>query len=120
MHLKLNKPPAEVMFRACSDATRLRILNLLRAGGEVCVCDLVTTIGGPQPKVSRHLAYLRRAGLVAARKEGLWQYYSLAPARGALHRKLLDCLANCCTEMPEMTRDARRFKAKCCDATCCI
>ena len=51
------------MFRAFSDRTRLRLLHLLR-GGEGCVCDLVRVLGVPQPKVSRHLAYLRKAGLV--------------------------------------------------------
>jgi ArsR family transcriptional regulator len=117
--MKLKRPSAETLFRACSDVTRLRILNLLRRGGEICVCDLVTTIGGPQPKVSRHLAYLRRAGLVTARKQGLWQYYSMAPARGGLHRKLLDCLVNCCSEVPAMEKDVRRFKQKCCDNGCC-
>ncbi len=66
------------MFRAFSDRTRLRILNLLR-DGELCVCDLVEVLGVPQPKTSRHLAYLRRSGLVVARKEGLWNYYQLAP-----------------------------------------
>ena len=119
MKLKPKKPSAEALFRACSDSTRLRILNLLRTGGEVCVCDLVSTIGGPQPKISRHLAYLRRSGLVAARKHGLWSYYSLAPARGVLHRKLLDCLSNCCTKHPEMTKDAKRYKQKCCTDDCC-
>ena len=64
-------------------------------GGELCVCDIVAVLLVPQPKASRHLAYLRRAGLVTARKEGLWSYYQLAPARGTFHRKLLDCLACC-------------------------
>src|SRR4051794_14901027 len=67
------------MFRAFSDRTRLRLLNML-GSGEVCVCDLVAVLDVPQPKVSRHLAYLRRAGLVVARKEGLWMHYRLARA----------------------------------------
>ena len=67
----------DVMFRAFSDRTRLRILHLLR-GGELCVCDLVDVLGVPQPKISRHLAYLRRAGSVVARKDGLWCHYRLA------------------------------------------
>ena len=71
------------MFRAFSDPTRLRILRLLQAG-ECCVGDLVSILELPQPSVSRHLAYLREAGLVADRKEGLWVYYSLAPRRGGL------------------------------------
>ena len=105
---------ADQMFRAFSDRTRLRLLNLLR-GGELCVCDLVDVVGVPQPKVSRHLAYLRRAGLVVARKEGLWNYYKLAPARSTLHEKLLDCLADC--DMPELARDATRLA--CQGRSCC-
>jgi ArsR family transcriptional regulator, arsenate/arsenite/antimonite-responsive transcriptional repressor len=68
------------MFRAFSDRTRLRILHLLLPG-ELCVCHIVDVLDLPQPKVSRHLAYLRRTGLVLARKEGLWNYYRLAPAQ---------------------------------------
>lgn len=98
-------PPADGMFRAFSDRTRLRILSLLRPG-ELCVCDLVRVIGAPQPTVSRHLAYLRKAGLVSARREGLWMYYTLAPATAALHRKLLECLACCFGDVPELARDA--------------
>ena len=96
------------MFRAFSDRTRLRILNLLR-GGETCVCDLQGVLGVPQPKVSRHLAYLRRAGLVAVRKQGLWSYYTLAPARNAFHGRLLDCLECCLNDVPELAKDARRL-----------
>jgi len=65
------------MFRAFSDETRLRILHLLTKR-ELCVCDIVGVIGGPQPKISRHLGYLKRAGLVTDRKDGLWRHYSLA------------------------------------------
>src|SRR3954465_6626188 len=94
----------DLVFRAFSDRTRLRILNLLR-GGELCVCDLISVLGAPQAKVSRHLAYLRRAGLVRARKEGLWSYYALIPAKGAFHLKLLECLACCFSDVPELSRD---------------
>lgn len=64
------------IFRALSDKTRLKILKLL-AGGEKCVCELYPALKLSQPKVSRHLAYLRKAGLAKSRKEGLWQHYSL-------------------------------------------
>ena len=124
----LAKAPAsrvDLMFRAFSDRTRLRLLHLL-VGGELCVCDLVAVIGAPQPKVSRHLAYLRKAGLVHVRKDGLWSYYRLAPARGAFHRKLLECLACCFRDVPELAQDAARLPAtKCCTtrtggrANCC-
>ena len=112
-------PQVDVMFRAFSDRTRLRILHLLRAGGETCVCDLVDVLGVPQPKVSRHLAYLRKAGLVAARKDGLWSYYTLAPAKGTFHRKLLECLGCCFGDVPELADDAERLSARRPDGGCC-
>jgi ArsR family transcriptional regulator len=112
--------PVDRVFRAFSDRTRLRILNLLRSG-ETCVCDLVATLGVPQAKVSRHLAYLRRAGLVRARKEGLWSYYSLAPVRGPFHAKLMECLACCLADVPELVRDGERLRRSRCPAErgCC-
>jgi ArsR family transcriptional regulator len=108
----------DAMFRAFSDRTRLRILHLL-PGGELCVCHIVDVLGVPQPKASRHLAYLRRAGLVIARKQGLWMYYRLAPARNKLHAKLLDCLACCFQDVPELAKDAKqvaaiRRRSRCC------
>ena len=70
------KFPLERLFRALADPTRLRLINLV-AKQEVCVCYFVEVIGVPQPKISRHLAYLRRAGIVAARREGKWMHYKL-------------------------------------------
>jgi ArsR family transcriptional regulator len=105
----------DVMFRAFSDRTRLRILHMLR-DGELCVCHIVELLGVPQPKASRHLAYLRKAGLVRARKQGQWSYYRLAPAKNKFHRTLLDCLCCCFQEVPELARDAKklaRHKACC-------
>ena len=119
MQTKVAKHSVDLMFRAFSDRTRLRLLNLLRGAGEVCVCDLVDVLGLPQPKVSRHLAYLRRAGLVLARKQGLWSYYTLAPARDAVHRKLLECLATCFAHVPELARDDVRLKRGKCSPGCC-
>ncbi|MGC4004599.1 MAG: metalloregulator ArsR/SmtB family transcription factor [Pirellulales bacterium] len=98
-------------FRAFSDRTRLRILHML-LGGESCVCDLVAVLRVPQPKTSRHLAYLRKAGLVTARKDGAWSYYELAPARNAFHRKLLDCLSCCLTDVPELAADAKALRSR--------
>lgn len=94
-------------FAAFSDPTRLRILHLLREG-EICVGDLVTILGMPQPTISRHLAYLRRSALVVPRKSGLWMYYALAPANSEFHRKLLDLLTACFADVPEWKRDAAR------------
>ena len=67
----------ETLFKALADRTRLRILALL-AKGEVCVCDINEALNIPQPTASRHLAYLRRSGLVLDRREGLWVYYRIA------------------------------------------
>src|SRR5919199_1477675 len=67
----------ELLFRALADRTRLRLLNMM-SGGEVCVCFFVEILGESQPKISRHLAYLRKAGVVAARREGKWIHYGLA------------------------------------------
>ena len=105
-----SKPPgADLKFRAFSDRTRLRILHLLRQG-ELCVCDIVEVIRVPQPTASRHLAYLRRAGMVTTEKRGLWTYYSLAPARSRLDRKLRECLADCFKEVAELRADKARLK----------
>jgi ArsR family transcriptional regulator len=97
----------DLMFRAFSDRTRLRILHLLRSG-ECCVGDLVTILRVEQPRASRHLAYLRRAGLVRVRKAGQWSYYSLAPADAPFHGKLLECLCCCFAEVPQIQKDAAR------------
>jgi ArsR family transcriptional regulator len=100
-------PNTDLMFRACSDRTRLRILSLLR-NGECCVGDLVAILEIEQPSASRHLAYLRRAGLVTARKTRNWIYYSLAGAEGPFHEKLLECLACCASAVAEIQADQIR------------
>lgn len=106
--------PVDRLFRAFSDRTRLRILHLL-ADGEVCVGDLVTVLRLPQPTVSRHLSYLRRAGLVTTRRDASWMFYALAEPTSPFHGKLLDCLKSCFNEVPELTRDAARArKTSCC------
>lgn len=97
----------DLMFRAFSDCTRLRILCLLRQR-EFCVGDIVSVLELPQPTISRHLAYLRKAGLVRVRKVGLWCLYSLAPAETEFHGKLLSCLADCFAEVPEIRLDSAR------------
>lgn len=97
------------MFRAFSDRTRLRILHLLQ-GGELCVGDIVGILQTPQPRVSRHLAYLRKSNLVVARRSGLWCHYSLTPAQTPFHRKLLECLDKCFGDVPEIQADDRRAR----------
>lgn len=113
----MSPPAVDRMFRAFSDRTRLRILHLLQDNGEVCVGDLVSVLGAPQTTVSRHLAYLRRAGLVRVRKDGLWKHYSLADARSGFHRKLLGCLGSCFDEVRELAADRARharLRGGCC------
>ena len=95
------------MFRAFSDRTRLRILHLLQ-DGELCVGDIVAILQVPQPRASRHLAYLRKAGLVNVRKSALWSHYSLTPPEAPFHHKLLECLAKCFGEVPEIRADQAR------------
>ncbi len=96
------------VFRAFADPTRLRLLNLL-SEGELCVCELVELLGMVQPKISRHLAYLRRARLVAVRQEGKWKYYSLPRSTEGLHRTLLECVRSCLREMDILQEDLARL-----------
>lgn len=94
------------LFRALADETRLRILNLL-VRGELCVCEFTGVLGIGQSKASRHLAYLRNAGLVIDRRDGAWMYYSLAQADGAIHRRILELLSEAQGEMPQAVADLR-------------
>src|SRR5262245_21806294 len=107
------KNSVDRMFRAFSDPTRLRILNLLLPG-ELCVCDIVNTLRIPLPTASRHLAYLKKSGLVEARRDGLWMHYQLAPPQTVFHKKLLDCLSCCCQDVPQLAKDSKQLKKRCC------
>src|ERR1041384_8432951 len=81
----------DALFKGFADPTRIRILKVL-AAGELCVCDIVALLGLAQPTVSRHLAYLRRTGLVAARPELRFTYYRLAEPQDVVHRNLISCV----------------------------
>lgn len=106
-------------FNALADETRLRILSLLTAG-ELCVCDIMGVLREPQSKVSRHLAYLRRAGLVEARRKGLWMYYRTAVPQAKLFRMVLETLGRARAEFPELEKDAKEYrKKKSCLVSCC-
>ena len=107
-----------LMFRAFSDPTRLRILHLIQER-ELCVGDIVGVLRLPQPTVSRHLAYLRRAGLVKGRKDGLWVYYSLAAPESSFHHRLVGCLGTCFGDVPEIARDAARAEKVRRSGDCC-
>jgi ArsR family transcriptional regulator len=110
------KPKAadkELFFRALADRTRLRLLNLLRTE-EVCVCFFVETLKTNQPKISRHLAYLRRAGIVGVRREGPWVHYRVVePADPDAARVLKDVMSWLAADH-EMQRDRERLLKFCC------
>ena len=99
----------DVALRALADPTRLRILGLL-AGGEVCVCHIHDTLGIPQPKASRHLAYLRRSGIVDTRRDGLWVHYRLAPIDDPVVRTLVDAVMHCLGHVETIGRDRKRLE----------
>lgn len=98
----------ETVFKALADKTRLRILALL-GNNEVCVCHLHDSLGLPQPTVSRHLAYLRRSGIVAARRDGVWMHYRVSPALTAAARHIVSAAIDVLTEVPSSARDRQRF-----------
>ena len=101
----------ETLFKALADRTRLRILGLL-VNGEVCVCDIHDSLGIPQPMASRHLAYLRRAGLVATRKDGLWVHYRLSELPDPVLASVLSAAAHAVGHVPASARDRRRLARK--------
>lgn len=92
---------ATEVFKQLADITRLRCLLLLQSEGELCVCELIHAIAESQPKISRHLAHLRKSGLVVDRKEGLWVHYRLNPALPEwVNAVLSETLAAASTEQP--------------------
>jgi len=108
----MDKP--DQLFKAFADTTRLRILNLL-AQRECCVCEFQGILKVPQPKISRHLAYLRRSGLVETRKRGRWVMYKLAKPRGGVHATLVRCVKKCFRDVGFLKRDATALPS-CCKA----
>jgi ArsR family transcriptional regulator len=97
------------LYGTLADATRLRILSLVK-DGEVCVCHIHASLGVPQPTASRHLAYLRRVGLVSARRDGVWMHYSLARPRDAVVAAVLDAALHALTHTDVATRDQVRLQ----------
>ena len=96
-------------LKAMADPTRLRILGLV-AGGEVCVCHLHEALDIPQPTASRHLAYLRRAGLVDGRRDGLWVYYSLTRLPDDILHTLVGAVTHCAGHVDTVVRDRKRLE----------
>lgn len=103
----------DLFFRSLADRTRLRLLNLM-SKDEVCVCFFVEILKTNQPKISRHLAYLRRAGIVGARRQGPWIHYRIIePPDPDAARVLRDTLAWLANDL-EMQRDRKRLVKVCC------
>jgi ArsR family transcriptional regulator len=107
-------PDLAPLFAALADRTRLRLLNLI-AGREVCVCYLVEVLRLGQPKISRHLAYLRNAGVVAARREGKWMHYRLELPEDAATASILEAVFESFKSDREMQSDLSRLSRACCD-----
>jgi ArsR family transcriptional regulator len=103
----------ERFFRALADRTRLRLINMI-ADDDVCVCFFVEILGLSQPVISRHLAYLRRAGLVSARREGKWMHYRIVEPTDPRAGSVLSGVRAWLASEPEMQRDRRRLVKVCC------
>ena len=104
----MDKP--DQLFKAFSDETRLRILNLLTER-DFCVCEFQHLLRVPQPTVSRHLAYLRRAGLITSRQEGRWVHYGITPAPTPVQRALLNCVGTCVRKLDVLQEDLGKLGA---------
>jgi ArsR family transcriptional regulator len=96
------------IFAALADKTRLRLLNLM-ADREVCVCYFVEILGQSQPKISRHLAYLRKAGIVSARRDGKWMHYSICTPSDTASASILAAAAATFQTDPQMQADREKL-----------
>jgi ArsR family transcriptional regulator, arsenate/arsenite/antimonite-responsive transcriptional repressor len=103
----------ELFFKALADQTRLRLLNLM-GDDEVCVCFFVEILKSNQPKISRHLAYLRRAGIVSARRQGTWMHYRFVEPPNADAARVLRDVRDWLSRDTEMLRDRQRLVKVCC------
>ena len=99
----------ENLYKALADKTRLRILALL-GDNEVCVCHIHDSLGLPQPTVSRHLAYLRRSGLVAARRDGVWMHYQLSRSLSPVVQNVVAAAVDALQQLPATTQDRKQFQ----------
>ncbi len=98
----------EQFFKALADHTRLRVIHLLGTD-EVCVCSVVEALQTSQPKVSRHLAYLKRAGLVSARREGKWMHYRVVEPSDSCAAEIFREVRGGLSEDPQMKQDRQRL-----------
>jgi ArsR family transcriptional regulator len=99
----------ENVFKALADGTRLRILALL-GNNEVCVCHIHDSLGLPQPTVSRHLAYLRKSGLVEARRDGVWMHYQRSGSLSPLIQRVVSTAVEALQQLPGTTQDRKQFQ----------
>ena len=106
----------EVLFKALADRTRLRLISLI-GDSEVCVCFFVVILKTSQPKISRHLAYLRRAGIVTARRDGKWVHYRLAEPPDEHAARIFREVRASLAEHPEFQRDREQLMQVCCAPT---
>ncbi|MBK6795358.1 MAG: metalloregulator ArsR/SmtB family transcription factor [Acidobacteria bacterium] len=113
MSVKSKRFDLEKFFLALSDRTRLRLLNLM-GEDEVCVCFFVEVLKAAQPKISRHLAYLRNAGIVSARREGKWMHYRITEPPDERAAGLLKQILSWLKEDPDLERDREKLMNVCC------
>ncbi|HEX4322913.1 MAG TPA: metalloregulator ArsR/SmtB family transcription factor [Acidobacteriaceae bacterium] len=106
--------PLAGLFAALADRTRLRLLNLMN-GREVCVCYFVEILKQSQPKISRHLAYLRNAGIVSARRDGKWMHYSIQQPADPGAAAILEVALTALAADREMQSDLARLAKACCE-----
>jgi ArsR family transcriptional regulator len=111
--MKSENREIETLFRALADRTRLRLLSLM-GDDEICVCFLVAVLKTNQPKISRHLAYLRRAGVVAARREGKWMHYRIVQPGEAHAARIFREVRLWLASDPVLQRDRARMNKICC------
>lgn len=116
MRMAKNNYDIENLFKALADRTRLRLINLL-GESEVCVCFLTEILKMSQPKISRHLAYMRRAQIVTARREGKWMHYRLVDPPDEHATKIFGEVRASLPEVPEFQRDREKLEGVCCAVT---
>lgn len=98
------------IYECLRDTTRLRLLNLLQHAGPLCVCHLQSALQEPQVKISKHLGYLKRHGLVESRRDGHWMHYRIVRRPSAQLARNLACLQDCAAAEPVFLRDLRRLE----------
>src|ERR1043166_2744538 len=103
----------ETLCKALADRTRLRLITMI-GDSEVCVCFFVAVLKTSQPKISRHLAYLRRAKIVAARREGKWMHYRLTEPPDEHAARIFREVRASLSEHPDFQRDREKLIQVCC------